>query len=313
MKIIEEWKSRLGSMLQWLSAVALEEGQGETLAALRILLGFLACYRVLLFAIDFPVMFSTTGWLNSNCDNLTYVYLFSLLNGAQNEVMLGAFLVVAFCAAASMTVGFFSRLSSLVVSVCLISLNNRFNVCTEGSLKILALLILFLSLAESGGCWSIDNLIRIRMGRPAPTSVSLWPQKLIQTQIAAVYGGAFFFKILDPCWVHGVALYYDLQSHFFTNFWVPEFVRCPPVTNIFAYATLAVEAGLGFLPFFKKTRTPILLAGALLHLGIAYLMFIPLFGPTMIVSYVAFYKGEEVALAVRRLREMAGRIFPLGV
>jgi hypothetical protein len=151
----------------------------------------------------------------------------------------------------------------------------------------------------------VDNLIWKR----SPSPVSLWPQKLMQVQIALVYLSTVIFKLLDPCWTRGYAVYFSL--HYISdlkNFWIPELLRNPPFTNFLTYSTLLTEIALGILPFFKKYRVPVLLAGIGLHLGISYSMFIPLFGPTCVAAYLAFFSGEEITGFLEGMKRLGERV-----
>jgi hypothetical protein len=306
MTIIKACWERLTGAWKSLSDYALERGSGEALGLLRILFGGLACLYLLSFLHQFALFFSTSGWLNSSFQNLTATTYFSLLSGARDDAPVKGFLIVTLVASFCMMVGFFSRTATVVATIGLISINGRMALIPYTAFHLLENLAFSLCFAESGAAYSLDSLLTKRRGR-TPPPVSLWPQKLIQIQIALVYFSAVLYKAFDPCWTQGHAVYYAL--HYlsdFQNFWLPEFMRNPPITNLMTYGTLVVEAGLCFLPFIKRYRVPILFLGVVLHVSAGYDMLLPLYGATMIISYISYFRGEEIAQFFRRLKGAAG-------
>ena len=290
--MIEEIKIKFQQLFRHLDDFVFEKGSPATIALMRIGFGALAFVHLILYQLRFETWFSTNGWLNSNCANLTITPYFSLLNGTRSDAALHVFLLSVTIASLFMTVGFFSRLSTFLTWVGLVSVYTRTIPIIYGGDYTLNLMLLYLCFAQTGECYSIDHILR--SSPPQHSDVSLWPQKLIQIQIAFIYLSSFLCKLQDICWTQGAAVYYACHFSYFAHWWIPNAFREPPITTIITYLTLVVEGGLAFLPFFKRFRTPILLCGVMMHLGISYVLFIPFFGLTCVTAYLSFFRGEEI-------------------
>jgi hypothetical protein len=283
-----------------LDAFALEEGSPATIGLMRIAFGLLASAQLICYLLRFDIWFSTAGWLNSKCMNLSFTPYVSLLNGTRDDTAILIFLVLVLVASICMTLGLFSRVSTMVTWIGLLSIQNRIVSINYGGDYVIQLMLLYLCFAQTGAQYSVDRLLN-KFAPRTPPPVSLWPQKLMQIQIALMYFSAFTYKLFDPCWTQGFALYYALQYKDYRNFWLPDIFRNPPITTTMTYLSTATEGVLSVLPFIRRYRTPVLLVGVLFHLSISYSMRIPFFGPACVCSYLAFFKGEEVSGFLNRL------------
>ena len=88
-----------------------------------------------------------------------------------------------------LTIGFLTRLNSLLIFLCLTSIQQRNLYVTHGGDTFLRLAGFFLTFAPAGAALSVDRLIRIRRGKhPADIQPrSPWAQRMIQLQGALRY------------------------------------------------------------------------------------------------------------------------------
>jgi hypothetical protein len=204
-------------------------------------------------------------------------------------------------AAALVTVGFLTRLSSAVVFVGLASLHQRNLFITHAGDTLLRISGFFLVFAPAGAALSVDRLLRIWRGvetaeiRPrAP-----WAQRMMQIQTALVYFSSFWVKSQGSYWIDGTAMYYVYHLEQLQRFPLPSFVMMPAVIKLSGWLTLMIEFALGVLVWFKDIRYSILLCGLLLHMFIEYSMNIPLFEWIMISTYINFVYPEDLTRAWR--------------
>jgi hypothetical protein len=166
--------------------------------------------------------------------------------------------------------GLWTRVATVALLIGVTSLHHRAPDILHSGDTLMRVMLLYIALAPSGAAFSLDRLIGLRKGTapPLPPEVSMWPQRMMQVQVAIVY---------------------------LTTVWHKS-----PMIAITTYGTLLVELALGTLVFAKPLRKWVLLAGVLLHAGIEWRMNIPLFAFTAVATYITFYEGEETAAWLKR-------------
>jgi hypothetical protein len=197
--------------------------------------------------------------------------------------------------------GFKARFTGILLALGLTSLHLRNPLVIHAGDTLLRLFVIYLALGQSSAAYSVDRVFEARRGIPQKL-VSLWPQRLIQIQIAICYLLTAWWKWTGSTWVDGTATWYSSQLHEFDRFPVPDFVRNQPFVGITTYGTLLVEVALGTLVFYPPMRKWVLLSGIALHSYIEYSFNIPFFATTIVSGYIAFYHGEEVASWLQRFK-----------
>jgi hypothetical protein len=203
---------------------------------------------------------------------------------------------VLMLAAASLTVGLFSRLSAFLVYVCLLSFQQRMACIFNAGDTILRHQALLLIFSSAGALYSIDSVRRNKSNKPSTASVlcSPWAQRLIQLQLAGVYCQTFFSKMACSQWIDGTALYYSSRLTDFARLPVPFLFDHLWTCQLLSWTTLAVELSLFTLIWFKRFRYPVIAIGTIFHLGIDWSMNIPVFEYIMIASYINFLQPNDV-------------------
>jgi hypothetical protein len=200
-----------------------------------------------------------------------------------------------------LTAGFLTRISSVLVFLCLTSIDQRNIYILHGGDTFMRVAGFFLIFAPAGAALSLDRLIRIRRGkesseiRPRPP----WAQRMIQFELALLYFVSFCWKASGATWVNGTALYYVAHLDELRHFPVPSFLQNPLLLKIGTWLTLALEFCLGVLIWFKELRYPLLVLGVLLHLSFEYCLNIPLFQWEILSAYVLFIDPEDLERALR--------------
>ena len=270
-----------------------ERASPRRAAWVRIGVGTMSVWILSVFLIRFDGWLGPNGWLNSTCLRIYDVTGLNLISGVAARTPLLLFTWMSLMASVFLLFGFFSRTAALLAFLGMTSLQGRINCLLCGGDVVIQFLLFFLVFADSGKALSIDAWIRRKRGVPLPPSISIWPLRLIQIQFSVIYLTAVMHKLKDDCWTNGLALYYGLRYREFFNFPSPAWTHSMFMTTSLTYLTLVVELSLGLILFLPRFRRPLLLIGIGLHLGIAYMMFIPNFAPVMVVGYCAFLTDED--------------------
>jgi hypothetical protein len=284
------------------------------LGVYRILFGVLVILNGLLLLPEMDAFFSDLGILPRNVA-ATYASgrRVNVLVWLPNDPLwLRVFFAVFLLAALFTAVGLFTRLSTVLVFVGLVSLHHRNPVILNGGDTILRLSAFYLVFAPAGRALSVDRWLRVRRGAlppgpPAP--IEPWAQRLIQIQMSVAYLATVYWKVGGFTWLDGTAVYYASRLHEFGRFPVPYLFDHLWTIKLMTWGTLVVEFALGTLVWFRELRYPVLVAGLLLHLGLDYSMNIPLFQWTMVMAYVLFVDDRDLRRAARWLaaRRTSGR------
>lgn len=279
------------------------------LGLFRLVFGVLVlAYGLLLFP-DRVLWFSDRGVLTSAQSDFYNAWFgpaphIDLLHGPFSDGWLTAFFVVFLLAALGLTLGLWTRLSSLIVFVCLASLHNRNSAIHNSGDMVMMVMAAYLLLAPAGASCSLDRMGRIFKGRETDTPLPIvpWAQRLMQLQVTAIYCTTSLSKLQGTRWRDGTAAYYPLHLPDSARFPVPWADQMWMI-HLLTWGTIAVEASLWTLIWIPRLRMWVLAAGVLLHLGIEYSLNIPLFSFLMIASYLVFVRDSDLTNFVRWMQE----------
>ncbi|MFJ2931474.1 HTTM domain-containing protein [Streptomyces sp. NPDC087219] len=219
--------------------------------------------------------------------------------------------LLALVTAALFTLGWRTRVMSVLFAVVVISFHARAIFMTDGGDNLVLLMALYLVLTACGRRWSLDarrDRLRTARAAPAPQPVkSLYAQQLhearitlttvvhncgilvIATQVCFLYGSAGLYKVQGSTWGGGTALHYALNLELFQPW--PALSHLvdgfPMVITIVGYVTVLVQVAFPFV-LFGRLKYPVLTVLLGMHLGIAVLMGLPLFSGAMIIADAVF-------------------------
>lgn len=280
------------------------------IALFRILYGCLVIANLILLYPDWLTWFGTRSWVRlstmTTLEQGPRLNLFMVIP-AHDDWILGLFWV--FLAAAVLLVfGLFTRISSIVVFVCLTSIDQRNLYILHGGDTFMRVAGFFLMFAPAGAALSLDRLIRVRKGKE---SVEVrprrpWAQRMIQFELALLYFVTFCWKASGSAWVNGTALFYVTHLDEIRRFPIPAVLQNPVLLKIATWLTLAIEFSLGVLIWFKELRYPILALGVILHLCFEYSLNIPLFQWEILSAYVLFIDPKDLARVGRYAKKRLG-------
>ncbi|MGA7632712.1 MAG: HTTM domain-containing protein [Terriglobales bacterium] len=229
--------------------------------------------------------------------------LFSII--PQSDAWIEAFFWFALVSATLLTLGLFTRINSILVFICLTSIQQRNLYITHGGDTFLRLAGFFLIFAPAGAALSLDRVIRIRRGKESRRIQprSPWAQRMIQLQLSFMYLVAFLIKIKGAPWLHGTALAYVYHLDELRHFPIPGWFFRPTVLELGTWSALALEFSLGTLIWVKELRYPLLALGLLFHLWLEYSLNIPLFQWDILSAYVLFIDADDLSRTGHKIQK----------
>lgn len=208
-----------------------------------------------------------------------------------------------------LTIGLWTRTSTLLVLLGLISLGHRNPLVLNGTDIVLRVMAVYLVLAPAGAALSVDRLRAIARGRAGAQSplVPAWTVRLMQLQVSLIYASTVLLKLKGQAWSSGIAVYYTSRLEEFHRFPVPFLAHSLLLVNIATYLTLAVELSVAFLIWIPALRKVVLISGLMLHAGIEYSMNVPQFEYVMLATFVLFCDVEGWWLRLQYRWPLRGR------
>ncbi len=233
----------------------------------------------------------------------------NLLQGVTDPFWVALVFILATVASLFVMLGLFTRFSTILLAVCLITVHHRSPTILHGGDTVIRVMLLYLCMAPAGAACSLDRLIGLWRGKiqPGPVYAPLWPQRLMAFNVSVLYLMTTWIKYGGNLWRDGTATWYTARLQEFERFPVPPFMKELPMVKVTTYGTLLVEFCLVSLVYYKPARKYVVIAAIGMHAYIEYSMNIPLFSMLMISSYLMFFEGEEITAWSRRMRPKLAR------
>jgi Vitamin K-dependent gamma-carboxylase len=271
------------------------------IALFRIFYGILVMATLIQLRPDWLTWYGVHGWVRLptalSLEPGTRLNLFSII--PQNDTWIEALFWLFFGSTILLTIGLLTRLNTLLVFLCLTSIQERNLYITHGGDTFLRLAGFFLIFAPAGVALSVDRLLRVwRAKENGPVRPrSPWAQRMIQLQLALLYFVSFLLKIKGAPWLQGIALFYVYHLDEFKRFPLPSWFFHPVVLKLGSWSALVLEFSLGVLIWVKEFRYTLLALGVLFHLWLEYSLNIPLFQWDVLSAYVLFVDPKDFGRA----------------
>ncbi len=227
----------------------------------------------------------------------------------QTDSAIGGFHLAFIIATVFMIIGFGTRYSTLFVWLSLVSLHHQDPFNINGGDGFLRAVGPWLAFSNCGDKYSLDawlkNLINRKRGRldlitDCPAKAP-WAQRMIQIQLALVYWQTFGCKIAGSQWLDGSAVYYATRLDDMFRFPAPLIANNMFLLKILNWFTLIIELAGWTLIWFKDTRYWVLIGLMGLHLGIDYMINLPVFEWAFICTLLTFVPSHDLTNFFTRL------------
>ncbi|MGC8642817.1 MAG: DCC1-like thiol-disulfide oxidoreductase family protein [Isosphaeraceae bacterium] len=308
------------------------------LGLIRVIVGLLAFWSLLIFGLDLGDYFGSQGWadptvigpLQRQLHPLYWSFWYLVADGWLRAVWMLCLAVLGLY-----TAGLFSRTTGVLAWVIIVSTVRRLPIALFGFDQILSTLALYLAVSfASGQAVSLDRFFKRwrsaraaarqvkppgstggrrvspeQPGAPRPTVSANLALRLIQLHLVFIYANAGLAKLQGPSWWTGLALWGTLTAGEFVTRDFTWISRWPTLVNFLTHASLAFELLYPVLIWIRITR-PLLLAGAVvLHIGIALVApGLTEFGVAMMAANLAFVSGTWLRSLVTGRQQPAVRV-----
>ena len=290
-----------------------EPREPHTLAVMRICCGAMLTYVHVIWAYLANDFMGQHAWLNRDAilelhkDDFAWSWLWYV----DSPSLLLAHQVVAIGASLCMTLGLFTRVSTVIAWWLTLMVCHRMTLALFGLDQIVVMLSTYLMVSNCGSVLSLDakwfsrSENRFWFPAPRPSVNNSIATRLLQLHLCVIYLFGGLSKMRGEMWYDGSAMWYTLVNYEYQSLdmvWLGEWR--------FAIGTLTAvtifwETFYCALVWPKLTR-PIALAMAFfVHGGIAAALGMVTFGSIMIVANFAFFepkwlqsilaKGDELA------------------
>jgi hypothetical protein len=214
------------------------------------------------------------------------------------------FWAIGFVAAIAFTVGWLTRVWTIVLLVIETSMVARNGFAINGEDLVGRMLLFYGCFAPLGGALSIDAWLKSRRKDPTPLAQSIWPIRLMQINFALIYVISLPIKIAsDDAWTNGEAIYLSVVSNLWGRVPWPRPFYGVLGTISTAFAVLA-EGTFPLLVWFSRTRPVVLLTLASLHIGIAVMLKnVTFFSLSMVCAVFLFPSEAEIRAAQAHCRQ----------
>lgn len=268
------------------------------IAVFRILYGLCVLATLLLLHAEWLNWFGADGWVspatNAQMEPGLRLNVFALIAG--NNHWIAAFFWVFLVFVLLLIAGLWTRVSSIAVFLCLVSIQQRNLFIVNGGDAFLRVAGFFLMFAPAGACLSLDRWLYVRRGgRAEVLPAAPWAQRMIQLELAFLYFVSFLWKMKGDTWRNGTALYYVLHLTAIQRFPVPLWLQRPALLHLGSWFALLLEFSLGVLIWFRPLRYPLLLLGLCFHLTLEYALNLPMIQWDILSAYVLFLEPADLA------------------
>ena len=282
-------------------------------SVLRVMTGFMAMYFIASYTVDLIRWFGPNGLLS--------VETVKLLTGASNtgpdapivaRVSLFYYLDapgilwlihgLSFVVVLMFTVGLFTRVTSVLSFLTILSYIHRAPMLTGQFEPVLTMLLLYLCIAPAGAYLSVDRLLRKRKqsdafradAEPAKYVSATISLRLIQLHVAGFCLMMGITKLAGETWWTGDAVWW-LIAHNETRLIDLTFLgqwQAWPVFNLWTHAIVAFELLFGILIWNRLARPLLLGVAVIMWTSLALITGLISFCLIMLVANVAFVSSD---------------------
>jgi hypothetical protein len=286
-----------------------------TLGLIRILAGAMLFYTHLVWSLDFAAFLGPDSWLPASSVRLAQenTYSWSYLWWIEGSpLLLWTAHLAALVVFALLTVGLFTRVTSILALIITLAYIQRLPGALFGLDQVNSMLALYLAIGPSGDAYSLDRWLRARRsGEMLPIRYS-WTAnlsiRLIQIHMCIVYLFAGMAKLTGPAWWDGTALWMAFGNMEYQSMDMTWLASYPILINVMTHVTVAWELSYCALVWPRLTRPIVILLAIPLHMGIAICLGMVTFGLAMLIGNLAFVSPSLVrALLDWRATSKQGR------
>jgi hypothetical protein len=214
---------------------------------------------------------------------------FELLRQLSDPRLVWALYGALLLSAALFALGLLTRAAGLALAALHAVFAAQQPTLSLGWAQLYPLFVLYLALAPSGACWSVDAWLAQRKhpARPPSPQFSAWPLRLLQVHVIAMYASAGWPRFTGQAWLRGETVLHAVADTRFGR-WDLSWQALQPLLTLATYYALAIEPAATLLLPIRATRRWCALALIALHLGIELMADIGMWQLMMATAVCAF-------------------------
>jgi hypothetical protein len=279
----------------------------HTLALIRILGGGLLFYTHAVWALDLDAFLGRHSWLSADTAALLNQefggrnYAWSYLYWTSSPAVLWTLHALALVVFFLLTIGFYSRVMSILACIITLSYCHRLTGTLFGLDQINAFIAMYLTLGSCGAAYSVDRWLARRRGDDAQLQPAIGTKiavRLLQVHMCVIYLFGGIGKMRGETWWDGSALWFAFASLEYQSFDMTWTVRHRWLLALLTHVTVFWETFYCFLIWPKLTRPICLAMAVLVHAGIGLCLGMQTFGLAMIIANLAFVSPETIRAVV---------------
>ncbi|AUX34100.1 MULTISPECIES: HTTM domain-containing protein [Sorangium] len=210
--------------------------------------------------------------------------------GIGETSLLGGVGAVYVLSLASLLCGFRTRTSALLAWITHRMLMVTADATVYGADLFANIFLFYLVWVPSGAALSVDRWLRGPSRAAAePTPAARLGLRVVQLHLCIAYLASGLEKASGPSWWNGEAIWRSVMLPEYRQLDFSWLAWHPWMAQAAGWAVLGVEIGYAFLIWPRLTRRAVIVATALLHLGIAAFMGLGVFGAIMPVFTLAAF------------------------
>jgi hypothetical protein len=212
-----------------------------------------------------------------------YKSIFNILNIESLNFLYPYFIVLILVISIFGVSGRYQRWTAAAVYLLMMNLDNKAHVILDGGNNLIHLIGFYLIFIDT------QNL-----KNPLSITLTNLARLMILIQVCLIYATAGLLKVMGPLWNKGVALYYTMGVPEFGNEKLFQFLSDYPLAvALFTLGTVLFQISFPYLIWNQKLKPFVITIGTALHLSIAFVMGLFMFGFAMCLGY-AFFKTDKL-------------------
>lgn len=289
-----------------------------TYCLIRLLAGAMLLYTHAVWTIGLIDFFGPNSWVSkealdalasdgSGIWQMAFSYLWWI---SESPALLWIAHGLALVVFAMLTVGWHSRVVSVLAFIIAASYCNRSPASIFGLDQINCLLAMYLMVGPSGACYSVDRWLEKRRWRKEhglepmpPVEASVGANvgiRLIQLHMCVIYLFAGLGKLAGTTWWNGTAIWGSVANLEYQSIDATWLAAYPLLVNVLTHVTVVWEVSYPALVWPRLTRPLVVALAVPLHLGIAVFLGMITFGTVMLFANLAFVSPWIVRAVIDR-------------
>jgi hypothetical protein len=296
--------------------------QPHTVSILRVITGMMLLYSHLVLATDLTAFMGDSAWVDNETARQLHDGTFGFADFGwtylwfiSSPAFLWAHHLFTITVTACFALGFLTRITSPLAWFLQLMYLHRLTGALFGFDQIVTYVAMYLVLAPSGSCCSLDALIRDRFAsdsrgrfwnwlfpKAKPTILANIATRLLQLHLCVIYLFGGISKARGQTWWDGTAIWYSVSNYEYQSLDMTWLSRYPRVFSTMTHVTLFWEVFYCALIWPRLTRPFVLAIAVAMHAGIALALGMFTFGTMMIAANMIFISPEWVQQTLVSLR-----------